>query len=627
MSMYATYSPEDNKLRLYPSSRLPKDLYDRVKAAGFIWAPKQELFVAPAWTPTREDLLTELCGEIGDEDTSLVDRAEERAERFEDYSDKREADAHQAHAAVDAIADNIPLGQPILVGHHSERHARKDAERIRNGMTKAVKMWETAKYWTQRAAGAIHHAKYKERPDVRARRIKGLEAEIRKCKARYTPSDNKVLMQKEYSYATGIYSAEEVPHVWCAPRGGRGGSWVPVYRLPAIEAGEQRWIAHYENRLAYERAMLAEQGGTAADKYIFEIGGQVRRRGDWYVITKINRVGGVVNSVSVLGHFASTVTMDEISDYKAPQAGDAAKVAAVTDKGPICNYPGEGFHGITQAMWDSAYKDHKGTQTKRGNEQYGTHRVRFMANYKLRGLGLKIKDQWGHEPVWITDAKRKDAPKPTKAAAPKLPEVEREAKTYTPRKAEEPTVFDAMADSLKAGVKVVTAPQLFPTPPDLAARLVELANLHEGHRILEPSAGTGNLVRAIRAVAPDAAIDAVEISPELAPLSQKWATSIRCADFLELNGELGTFDRIIMNPPFTNGADIKHIEHARTKLKPGGRLVAICANGPRQRETLMPEAGEWHDLSEGSFNESGTNVNAAIVVFDAQPAPQEGCLF
>src|SRR5579859_1596669 len=45
MSYTATYSPEDNKLRLYSSSRLPKDLYDCVKAAGFKWAPKQELFV------------------------------------------------------------------------------------------------------------------------------------------------------------------------------------------------------------------------------------------------------------------------------------------------------------------------------------------------------------------------------------------------------------------------------------------------------------------------------------------------------------------------------------------------------------------------------------------------------
>src|SRR5580698_7494424 len=145
--MTATYSPEDNKLRLFSISRLPKDVYERVRAAGFKWAPKQELFVAPAWTPEREDSLTELAGEIGDEDTSLVERAEERAERFEEYHDKRAEDAERAHAAVAQIADGIPLGQPILVGHHSERHARRDAERIENGMRKAVRMWQTANYW------------------------------------------------------------------------------------------------------------------------------------------------------------------------------------------------------------------------------------------------------------------------------------------------------------------------------------------------------------------------------------------------------------------------------------------------------------------------------------------------
>src|SRR5262249_12511926 len=116
---------------------------------------------------------------LGDEDTSLVDRAEVRAERFEAYSERRADEADRASAAVDAIAQNIPLGQPILVGHHSERRARKDAERIENGTRRAIKLWETSKYWTPGAAGPLRHAKYKERPEVPARRIRELEAETR----------------------------------------------------------------------------------------------------------------------------------------------------------------------------------------------------------------------------------------------------------------------------------------------------------------------------------------------------------------------------------------------------------------------------------------------------------------
>jgi hypothetical protein len=71
-----------------------------------------------------------------------------------------------------------------------------------------------------------------------------------------------------------------------------------------------------------------------------------------------------------------------------------------------------------------------------------------------------------------------------------------------------------------------------------------------------------------------------------------------------------------MNPPFKMGRDIKHILHARTLLAPSGRLVAICANGPRQRAKLMPIADEWHDLPEGTFKGEGTKVNAAICVFN-----------
>jgi len=47
LDITATYSPEDNKLRLYASSRLDTATYEGVKAAGFKWAPKQDLFVAP----------------------------------------------------------------------------------------------------------------------------------------------------------------------------------------------------------------------------------------------------------------------------------------------------------------------------------------------------------------------------------------------------------------------------------------------------------------------------------------------------------------------------------------------------------------------------------------------------
>jgi 16S rRNA G1207 methylase RsmC len=69
---------------------------------------------------------------------------------------------------------------------------------------------------------------------------------------------------------------------------------------------------------------------------------------------------------------------------------------------------------------------------------------------------------------------------------------------------------------------------------------------------------------------------------------------------------IGTYDRILMNPPFANGADIKHILHAIELLKPGGRLVAICADGPRQRDRLGPLAMLWIQLPHDTFADSGS---------------------
>ena len=578
----ATYSPEDNKLRLYPSSRLEPETYARVKAAGFSWAPKQELFVAPAWSPSREDLCVELAGEIGDEDTSLVDRAEQRAERFEDYSEKRETEADRAKEAVSAIADNIPFGQPILVGHHSEKHARKDAEKIQNGMRKAVKLWELSRYWEQRAAGAVRAAKYKELPAVRARRIKGLEADLRKEeKTKKECEDNTRLWEKvetfKRKHGTAItpfemaliisdrchvsrcFPVAEYPRVrpdgstyegamslWSALDGGVIG-WEKAREIALasharVIASCGRWIAHLSNRINYERAMLKASGGTAADKTGPEKGGACRcwasPRGGWSIIQKVNKV-----SVTLLDNwgnggkdFTRTIPFDKISAVMAKAQVDEARTA-----GRLVN------------------------ETPRG----------FV----------------------LVDTK----PPEVKPVSP------------TPEK---PAWVEQVKDSLSAGVKVVVADNLFPTPPEIARKMVDLAGILPGHKVLEPSAGTGNLVRAIQEKERSAVVVVWEVNGNLLPCLRALCPAvINPGDFLESKPE-PFFDRVVMNPPFNHGSDVKHILHAREKLLPGGRLVALCANGPKQNEVLRPLASHWEELPAGSFAAQGTGVNVVLLVID-----------
>jgi SAM-dependent methyltransferase len=563
MTFSATYDPADDKLRLTASSRLDAELYQRVKKVGFRWAPKQELFFA-VWNPAAEDICIELAGEIEDEDSSLVERAEARADRFEGYSEKRTREAESAHSAIDYIAQRFEGGQPILVGHHSEKRARKDAERIENGMRKALKLWDTAGYWTDRAAGALRHAKYLERPTVRARRIKGLESDVRVYRSKFTPIGEPIMQHRWNEYGD---DKPKIPHVFCAPRGGRGGHYVPVEDLPGIERHYSRWIAHAENRLAYEKAMLAEAGASDL----------LKRKPK------------------------SAAASLPLCNYRAPEGLD---VENIWRRGEILRYP---QMEMTAAEYAAIYADYKGTRVIGSS-----HRVR-TAVVKQCHVCVFITDSKTHVPPGAIEAK---------PAEPVLREL-----NYTPTPAPEAGTVAAKIEQLRAavnaGVKVVTADQLFPTPVTLAERMVSLADIRPGHHVLEPSAGTGRILAALPNVRPGGYVVAVEINYNLAKLLEEIADDTRNCDFLECNGNLGKFDRVLMNPPFSNGDDIRHIRHAVTFLKPGGRLVAICAGGPKQHEQLKPIAATWEPLPAGTFEESGTGVNTVLLTIDAPAATIE----
>jgi protein-L-isoaspartate O-methyltransferase len=649
----ATYSPEDNKLRLRSVTRLDRETYERVRAAGFIWAPKQDLFVAPMWTPERADLLLDLCGEIGDEDMSLVERAEWRATRFAEYSNSRASDAEAARLAVSAIADNIPLGQPILVGHHSERRARKDAERIENGMRRAVRMWETSEYWTRRAAGALRHAKYKELPAVRHRRIKGLEADLRRQIKRIGTSEAFVKawrrsdLTAEQARAIANYDhinlqVEGKPYgasLWdeiCAGRmTAAAASEVAIAAHEQQIANARRWVAHIQNRLTYERAMLVEGGGLPALKFEIDVGGRVLVGREWAVVLRVIRKGGEIVSVRTNARFVSLRGIEEVTDYRRPQGDEAARVKAATKRPPMCNYPGTGFKHMTGVEWTRTHKDYKGARelgegaerVERGSGRRdltvdehtaarvgGRHRVRTVVS----GGALV--------PVYISDSKRVDPPALTAVETPTV--AGPTPATATPRAFLSPkpgaAPFETMREHLRRGVQVVSAPQLFPTPAELATRMVAIAQVEDGHTLLEPSAGTGAILRAIAGAGTACTTVAVELNSALVQHLRNLGMAnlhVRHGDFLDCSaGDLGTYDRILMNPPFTNAQDIEHILHARAMLRQGGRLVAICADGPRQTAKLRPLVedcgGLWEELPETTF--AGTGVRAVLLTLYAQ---------
>lgn len=224
----------------------------------------------------------------------------------------------------------------------------------------------------------------------------------------------------------------------------------------------------------------------------------------------------------------------------------------------------------------------------------------------------------------------------------------------------------------------------FPTASEIADQMIEAADLTPDMAVLEPSAGMGHLADRIRAAGAEP--DVIEISADRRELLEEKGYHLAVVDdFLQMEprkfftfgdifrapdgvegamrgvGRMGSqrvrledadgnrlglydrselvgvrhmgtwsgYDRIIMNPPFSNRRDAQHVRHAYDLLKPGGRIVAIMGEGvffgndqkaQDFREWLESVGGTSEKLPEGSFMDPSlpvnTAVNARMVVID-----------
>jgi len=187
----------------------------------------------------------------------------------------------------------------------------------------------------------------------------------------------------------------------------------------------------------------------------------------------------------------------------------------------------------------------------------------------------------------------------------------------------QPLLDQALGDGEAYDVK--RSLEQFDTPPELARRMVELAELRQFDDILEPSAGIGNLVQA----AYDSGVELgrvqmIEIDPNRVDrLRERFAdrdgAEVWEGDFLEF-GEYNWCDVALLNPPFSGNQDIEHVSRAWDTLRPGGRLVAIIAPHYRFDETsvgfakwLKEIGAELQSLPAGAFHLSGTEVKAHLV--------------
>ena len=148
--------------------------------------------------------------------------------------------------------------------------------------------------------------------------------------------------------------------------------------------------------------------------------------------------------------------------------------------------------------------------------------------------------------------------------------------------------------------------QYYPTPRWLAKQVSAIADIQEGHSVLEPSAGQGALAEFL----PKGSM-LVEVSPlHCEILRAKGHENVIEADFLRWSTRK-RFDRIVMNPPFTKGQWKRHLERASDFLGANGKLVAILPAGAASRKDLLPG---WNCVWGDPIPFPGTSIEIRILV-------------
>ncbi|WP_367132744.1 MULTISPECIES: DUF3560 domain-containing protein [Streptomyces] len=109
-----------------------------------------------------------------------AERAADRAERFDGYADRAASSSNAAYRRSHEISDGIPMGQPILVGHHSERRARRDIDRMHDAMGKSIAEGKRAAHWADRSETAARYEEFRNNPPRTLRRIEKLKADLRR---------------------------------------------------------------------------------------------------------------------------------------------------------------------------------------------------------------------------------------------------------------------------------------------------------------------------------------------------------------------------------------------------------------------------------------------------------------
>jgi hypothetical protein len=159
--------------------------------------------------------------------------------------------------------------------------------------------------------------------------------------------------------------------------------------------------------------------------------------------------------------------------------------------------------------------------------------------------------------------------------------------------ARQPDPIGERVDELRRKAIYQQVPDFFPTPGEIIARMLQLANVQPHHRCLDPEGGAGDICVALRDLGVKN-IDCFELNGGLAEALTLLGFPPLGRDFLAATPR-PIYERILMNPPFGKDAHIEHICHAYGWLALGGELVAVLPMEHPSRIKKRRQFSEWLD--------------------------------
>lgn len=204
---------------------------------------------------------------------------EQRQDALDAKAERRTAQGEASIGRAREIGSHIPFGQPILVGHHSERGHRRDIARINSGYDKGYEALAEATEAQRKADASRADQSAKATGPAIIRRIERLEVEAR-------------------DIARKLGDAPKTPQTLANERafGTTFGAATGGWREQLLERQ-----ADLTEQLDFERKRLAESGYVLLGKDDFKKGDVVRIRYGGVHVVKVERVNAKSLSVRIDG--------------------------------------------------------------------------------------------------------------------------------------------------------------------------------------------------------------------------------------------------------------------------------------------------------------------------------------